>query len=136
MIDRNAPDYRLPDLAGMLAVVAEHLMAQGVAATDGQTCQYRGAEGRVCAIGALLPDRLYSPNMEGEPGGRVLVKTGLVLGWDDERTGLADELQRIHDVAAGLPAVAARPLWASELARLAHQRGLPVPECLNAYTRD
>ena len=33
--------------------------------TAGEGCRYRGAEGRKCAAGYVLPDEMYHPGMEG-----------------------------------------------------------------------
>lgn len=52
--------------------VVVHLANQKVKSTDGATdeggiCLYRGPEGRMCAVGCLLSDEEYSPDMEGRP---------------------------------------------------------------------
>ena len=50
--------------------VAAHLLAQGITSSKGHevggTCLYRGPNGTKCAVGCLIPDDLYSPNMEGK----------------------------------------------------------------------
>lgn len=55
--------------------VVKHLFAQGCAASlprnpkDGAAysgCAYRGPNGTTCAVGHLIPDRLYDPVMEGK----------------------------------------------------------------------
>ena len=49
--------------------VKKHLLTQNVRSTEWQgsspECKYRGDNGTKCAIGALIPDRLYSTDMEG-----------------------------------------------------------------------
>lgn len=46
--------------------VAKHLLAQGRRSTapDGHSCQYRGQEGRSCAVGCLIPDDIYDKRIE------------------------------------------------------------------------
>jgi hypothetical protein len=45
--------------------VAKHLLKQGVKCqTNRGTCRYRGSEGKTCAIGCLIPDSLYDPQIE------------------------------------------------------------------------
>ena len=53
--------------------VVEHLRRQGKQSVlsaqrldrDGPTCAYRGAEGTMCAVGALITDDEYNPSWEG-----------------------------------------------------------------------
>lgn len=42
------------------------LFAQGKAATADEQCAYRGEDGTRCFVGALIPDPVYSPALEGE----------------------------------------------------------------------
>ncbi len=45
--------------------VWKHLRKQGVqCTTSGGGCVYRGPEGRMCAIGALIPNSLYTEDFE------------------------------------------------------------------------
>lgn len=39
------------------------------------TCLYRGPEGTMCAVGALIPDELYHPEMEGQSARVLLLST-------------------------------------------------------------
>ena len=47
--------------------VVNHLRQQNATALseDGFTCAYRGRNGTRCSVGILIPDELYSPQMEG-----------------------------------------------------------------------
>lgn len=81
----------------------------GVVAQGGQSsdtvgrCMYRGPEGRKCAVGHLLPDELYRPNMEGttvDYGATVLKASLRQVGidLDDKPTKLlVIRMQAIHD---------------------------------------
>ena len=52
--------------------VANHLLRQGcrsmlvekIESRTITTCAYRGSEGRMCAVGCLIPDNLYDYDME------------------------------------------------------------------------
>lgn len=81
--------------------IAKHLIKQGKKAQkpNSQVCLYRDGERR-CAVGCLIPDRLYSEEMEGhdilEPViASALRKAGVqVVGQTATMLGM---LQRIHD---------------------------------------
>ena len=46
-------------------IVGAHLVKQGVMSVDARrNCVYRDAYGNECAIGCLIPDELYDPEME------------------------------------------------------------------------
>ena len=54
-------------LQNIFTSVVHHLQKQGVRSLDnGDACAYRGERGRKCAIGAIIPDRLYHEHMEGK----------------------------------------------------------------------
>jgi hypothetical protein len=91
--------------------VVHAIIAQGGPSTTtgaGRVCRLRGADGRVCALGALIPDAAYRPEMEdtmvshsmaGEPQisrGAALVYAELRGRHDLE---LAKDLQAAHDGA-------------------------------------
>ena len=89
----------------MLNRVAWHLFTQRARSMltldvgDTPFCAYRGAEGRMCAIGIGIPDGVYDRGMEG------LSLTALLEmceGFEftrvlNEHTDLAGELQLAHD---------------------------------------
>lgn len=71
--------------------IVAHLREQGVQAMDdmGNRCMYRGKEGRMCALGVLIPDSLYDEGMEG---------MGIVcLDDSDIGKGLYDYLHEKYD---------------------------------------
>lgn len=46
--------------------VVTHLIKQGVrSVNDYNVCMYRGPYGNKCAVGCLIPDKMYSAKMEG-----------------------------------------------------------------------
>lgn len=79
--------------------VARHLMGMVEPSLSEDGCAYRGKGGARCAVGCLIPDNLYSPDMEGfivkiaEPrtSNDVLVE---LIGHDLE---LCADLQLVHD---------------------------------------
>jgi len=82
--------------------VARHLLTQkqrAVTTTQkGDVCAYRGADGTKCALGCLIPDSLYSPDMEGDSAYYVLktypaIAAHIGLG----NMLLVMHLQPIHD---------------------------------------
>jgi hypothetical protein len=46
--------------------VRSHIEKQGPSMED-DICRYRMTDGKSCAVGCLIPDESYSPNMEGSP---------------------------------------------------------------------
>lgn len=74
------------------------------------SCAYRGSGGLKCAIGCLIKDEFYSPELEGKGVGSSIISSALMnSGVDLGKPGSADgaylmrlltELQTIHDHAS------------------------------------
>jgi hypothetical protein len=81
--------------------VVTHLRNQKVKSmNDEGECLYRGPNGLMCAVGCLIPDDQYDPNMENNPID-VLLNTDLLQG-DLRKTltrfkSLLNKLQILHD---------------------------------------
>ena len=65
-------------------------------------CAYRGANGRKCAAGWLIPDELYRPDMEDDSATHIFENSEElldVIGRDglDDKLALIRRLQSIHD---------------------------------------
>lgn len=67
-------------------------------------CAYRGIDGTKCAVGALIPDELYCPDMEGKCA--MILVDGFpdvrkaIFGSEDfdaGKTQLLTDLQGVHD---------------------------------------
>lgn len=78
--------------------VYEALLEQGKSSTKNGICKYRGQGGSKCAIGHLIPDELYNPNIEG------LMFNSLpeyilenILENNEDCKSLLLRLQRAHD---------------------------------------
>jgi hypothetical protein len=66
------------------------------------TCLYRGPDGLKCAVGVLIPDELYSKEMEGQAIDRLLISERntfpeLSKLFDGVNELLLDGMQDIHD---------------------------------------
>ena len=51
--------------------VVEHLATQKRRSHNDHSCKYRSKDGLKCAIGALIPDSLYNPLLEGYSVGNI-----------------------------------------------------------------
>lgn len=56
-------------------------------------CMYRSEEGLKCAIGCLIPDEEYNPEMENKAASRIVKSADNILGMNN----LLDALQAAHD---------------------------------------
>lgn len=105
--------------------VAEHLLRQNAKAqsADGY-CRYRAADGRMRAVGVLIPDELYYEELEGQ-GVLCIPESIRAAIWDMPKDFLASEahsrylreLQRIHDLKP-------TETWRPELQAFADRYGL------------
>lgn len=76
---------------------AAHLLKQGEKALDSNGhCRYRGPRGLKCAVGCLIPEGNYTPEIEGLPADDPLVVEA-VGGIGGDCIGLVLQLQDIHD---------------------------------------
>lgn len=87
--------------------VAKHLIAQGRPASVGDICYYRMPDGAKCALGVLIPNECYTPEMEHNDvhwlieGGRLLsgerFEGYACLAHLKPHLNLVADLQRAHD---------------------------------------
>lgn len=112
--------------------IATHLITQNARAIAGKDvmgepkCAYRGADGTKCAVGCLIADEAYRPELEGKNCEASIVvdalaKSGIPVSFEDGE--FLREIQRIHDFAE--PAD-----WPSELADFGKDNRLSLPACL------
>lgn len=49
-------------------IMVRHMMRQGCRSYDQnlKMCRYRGPNGAMCAVGAIIPNKLYTTEMEGK----------------------------------------------------------------------
>ena len=87
----------------MFDTAAKHLLTQRTRSIGNDNyCNYRGQQGRMCAIGPMIPDEKYSPEMEGLVVGNDVVWNAMGLDSNDrgDLETLARKLQHIHDSSA------------------------------------
>lgn len=86
--------------------VYAHLKKQGKRAWTEETgCIYRlKVDGKImkCAVGALIPKKLYSNKIEGRNASNLNYDLGFEL-FDKNQIGLLGNLQRMHDDWTGGP---------------------------------
>ena len=114
-------------------IMARHLLNQGrraksLAPSPENSCLYRAPGGLKCAVGALIPDEVYNPNMEGTTASGLYEKYPdvyecLVLEdkCDHDAEGFYNNMQAIHDSTPEYH-------WAEKLLRMRAnlKRGLEV----------
>ncbi len=98
--------------------VATHLLTQKKKSQRGGSCLYRGPKGLKCAIGCLIPDNKYDPEMENAAvEGLFLSYPAISKLLGEYNENLLVELQDIHDYRrAGM--------WKNCLAKLAENHEL------------
>jgi hypothetical protein len=92
----------------LFRIAADHLVSQGaMSANEYGTCAYRGVSGRMCAIGVLINNDFYDPEIEGTsisgyPEDEVLSVVALSHNVDEKDIDveMLRELQYIHDSQA------------------------------------
>ena len=80
--------------------VCAHLRGmKGPSLDEYGNCAYRGVGGAKCAAGVLIPDDVYSPEMEGFAFSELLeIELGkTLLDWFEENSYLIHMLQAAHD---------------------------------------
>jgi hypothetical protein len=72
--------------------VVNHLLTQNAQSQNSRgSCRYRGPNGTKCAVGHLIPDEVYHPDMEGRLVG------AFDFGISPEHYNLLRGLQGVHD---------------------------------------
>ena len=78
--------------------VAQHLITQGQRAAYGVSCIYHASNGDKCAIGVLISDEAYLPEMEGLTAYSLIRRHGKGLpSWFQANIDLLEDLQEVHD---------------------------------------
>ena len=105
-------------------IVRDHLLKQNAKAQNpaslGGQCRYRGPDGLQCAVGCLITDEEYNPEMEGIDVNLLDLE---FFGLEHLRPHLAvlNDLQDCHDNYEP-------EFWAKRLKEIAHKHGLKSPE--------
>ena len=80
--------------------VVTHLLTQGVRSANGDICLYRGPNGTSCAVGCLIPDEMYEPEMDTGYSAISLIYSDrfkLPEYFNSDNTKLLSRLQGFHD---------------------------------------
>jgi hypothetical protein len=98
------PDLPLQE---MFTKITEHLLKQGKRSMYSKpsmyssdmvkSCAYRGENGRTCAVGCLIPDEDYTPEMEGVGVSRLQQHWPDLFQFDGNQLDLLADLQNLHD---------------------------------------
>lgn len=79
-------------------VVVKHLFTQRRQSMTGGYCAYRGAEGTKCAVGVLIPDDVYTEDMEEKCVDELRHQYHAVLPqFITDHSSLLLSLQNVHD---------------------------------------
>lgn len=88
-------------VVGVSERIRDHLIKQkALSLLDGGGCAYRGANGAMCAVGCLISDAAYNPNMERLGSTSVTVFNALVASGVEVNANVERFLrdwQRYHD---------------------------------------
>lgn len=99
------------------------VIEQGRPSVSGGTCMYRGANGRKCAAGHLIPDGKYEPEMDsGSLDARPCVRELLASAGHDVK--FVRELQGVHDLSTGTSDAEFLVRFRERAAKLAARYGL------------
>jgi len=131
----------LMTLQKMFDTAAVGMLKQGKKSIEGNACRYRGGDGCKCAVGFLIPDDLYSPDIEGtsvfssfkgptaslypdelDAALKLRETISHLIGHDDLRDlriDLIDGLQDIHDSAESTGRQTLREEWYLDLKTMA-----------------
>lgn len=91
-------------------------------------CAYRGLNGLRCAVGHVIPDALYDPEMEGDSAESDLVRKALAAIGADGHVQFLSQLQCVHDFEYDYRGrTAPLPPMDERLREFALERGLTVP---------
>lgn len=109
--------------------VALHLLKQGCrseSTTERSTtnpqaslCMYRGPNGTMCAVGCLIPDDRYSPNLERETADQLIMYHSMLIQYLGRDTELLLDLQTLHDTQEPEE-------WRDQLANVGCAHGLDI----------
>lgn len=107
----------------VFTMVATHLLAQNEKAMSANNsfCMYRSPKGLKCALGCLIPDNEYAPELEGKTFREMQAKGLVPPALLSMNVDLIKELQAVHDQWQP-------ERWATRLTIVAGDFGLQMPE--------
>ena len=90
-------DINYKDNKELALYILNKLKEQGKPSFSDGTCQYRAKDGCRCAVGHIIPDDYYLPEMEGFNVWGDLTANQLVKAYPDINFNLLYTLQLLHD---------------------------------------
>lgn len=89
---------RLETKQDVFDAVVRHLISQGRPAIDENgSCRYRTASGLSCAVGGIMSDEVYEPDLE-HTAICSLINAGRIPKWrKKDFSAILADLQRVHD---------------------------------------
>lgn len=84
--------YITPKMDEVITRVAKHLAQQKERAIGGNGCMYRTPGGKMCAVGCLIPDELYSESFDA---GLSTSVTSILISSDPAAALVADHLMNL-----------------------------------------
>jgi hypothetical protein len=115
---------RITDAQMIFNTVYTHLLKQGGPSTIRGACMYRGQNGRMCAVGFMIPDDVYEEDMEGTNALSLIAHTPKLEHLQPHMT-LLRRMQGIHDDFAMMSPETSWPEWIKHGFRtLAEREGL------------
>ena len=90
-------DINYKDNKELALYILNRLKEQGKPSFSDGTCQYRAKDGCKCAVGHIIPDDYYLPEMEGFTLWNETVGCQLTKVYPGIDFGVLDALQTLHD---------------------------------------
>jgi len=111
--------------------IARHLLTQNAKAVNRNgECRYRGPNGTKCAVGAVLPDKLYKRTLEGSDVSSLINKLGKdAPKWLEENHYFLSSMQSLHDssMPCDWPERLRKLAWDHELSAAVVDKLRPLP---------
>ena len=95
-------DINYKDNKELALYILNKLKEQGKPSFSDGTCQYRAKDGCKCAVGHIIPDDYYLPEMEGFTLWNETVGCQLTKVYPGIDFGVLDALQTLHDNYLGI----------------------------------
>ena len=117
--------------------VADHLLTQGRVATSSTTlptCAYRSTDGATCAVGCLIPDELYVPEMENKSVYTLLWYFPDLPDYLHTNSRLLKSLQTIHDGGLSMGGTPLLTRWYHHLMACAIENDLEPSEKMKEFS--
>lgn len=81
----------------ILSFIGIKMLKQSCMSVKNNSCRYRGDNGTKCAIGFLIPDEIYTPQLEEYTDATELIAGLKFTRLKDIMYDLLDDLQCLHD---------------------------------------